>query len=352
MIKIPNPLSQRDKMSSSAPRLALIGCGAIAEAYYLPTLSRFPSVLEKIVLVDPNLARAKQMAVRFGPRTIAADYRTAIEEVDGAIIAAPTHQHYPVARDFLARGKPVLCEKPLAVSATQAEALVELARQANTVLATNYLQRLIPSFARVKEILASRALGEVRSIHYQAGVSFEWPTSSGFYFNSTLTARGVLRDRGAHVMDHICWWLEGKPEVISSQNDSFGGSEALALVRFALGSCKGTVKLSWLGSFPCLYAITCEGGTISGDVYDYQGFFVKDGQGRVQQVRANAREKTKTRVALKVVENFIQVVCRGERPLVAGCEVLDSLRFIDECYAAATRLEMPWYQMVEVEHAC
>ncbi|HEX9618160.1 MAG TPA: Gfo/Idh/MocA family oxidoreductase, partial [Anaerolineales bacterium] len=347
---IKDPLSKEGMPNSAAPRIALIGCGAIAESYYLPALARFPAVLEKLILVDCDLARAKQMAARFGARAIHPDYRSVTGDVDGAIIAASTHLHFPIADEFLSLGKPVLCEKPLAESAAQAEALVERARQTNAAFAANYLQRLIPSFAKVKEILASRALGEVRSIHYQVGEEFDWPTSSGFYFNSPLTARGVLRDRGAHVMDHICWWLEGKPEVIASQNDSYGGSEAVAFIRFTAGICWGTVKLSWLASFPCRYVVACEGGTITGDVYDYQGFFLKDGQDRAKRVQLHAKEKTKSSIALKVVENFIRVICNGERPLVSGCEALDSLRFIDECYAAAGRLEMPWYEIGEVQN--
>lgn len=351
-VKVSTPISRARLRIADCPRLALVGCGAIAESYYLPALARFPPVLEKTVLVDPDLARARRMAGRFGVGAISVDHRTIVEDVDGAIVAAPTHLHVPLAHDFLACGKPVLCEKPLAESAARAEALVELARRTGTALAVNYLQRLVPSFAGVKQILASGELGEVRSLHYQAGERFDWPTASGFYFNSALTARGVLRDRGAHVMDHICWWLEGKPEVVSCQNDSFGGSEALAIVRFALRSCQGTVKLSWLGSFPCRYTLSCEGGTICGDVYDYRGFSIRDERGRLKRVKTGGTETTKSKVALKVIENFIRVVCGGESPLVAGSEVLDSLRFIDECYAAATRLEMPWYEVGEMKDAC
>jgi predicted dehydrogenase len=331
-----------------APRLALIGCGAIAEAYYLPALTHCPGILERSVLVDSNLARAEQMAARFGVREIQPDYRSVIQDIDGAIVAAPTHLHYPIVHDLLSAGKPVLCEKPLAESASQARTLVERADQVGTALAVNYLQRLIPSFSRVKEFLTSGVIGEVRTIDYQVGEEFDWPTSSGFYFNSPLTARGVLRDRGAHVMDHICWWLGRKPQVVSSQNDSFGGSEALAIIRFTAGACEGTVRLSWLGSFPCRYFLACEGGTIHGEIYDYRGFFIQDVKGRVRRVEARAKENTKPKIALKVIQNFIEVVCRGENPLISGGEVLDSLHFIDECYAAGTRLEMPWYGLGEV----
>ena len=54
-------------------RIALVGCGAIAEIYHLPALAKFPSVMERLVLVDPNEARLKQMAEKFGVRETATE---------------------------------------------------------------------------------------------------------------------------------------------------------------------------------------------------------------------------------------------------------------------------------------
>ena len=54
---------------------------------------------------------------------------------DGVIIALPTHLHHPVSMDFLARGIPVLCEKPLAESVNKAQEMVDMANKTGTVLA-------------------------------------------------------------------------------------------------------------------------------------------------------------------------------------------------------------------------
>lgn len=236
--------------SASPPRIALIGCGAIAENYYLPALARGSRILDALTLVDRDIDRARKLATSFSVKNCLADYREALNEVDGAIIALPTHLHHPISMEFLSRGLPVLCEKPLAESADKAKEMVEQARKTGTVLTTNYLQRLWPQFARVKELLANRSLGQPLAIKYFVGEVFDWPTVSGFYFNSARSAAGVLRDRGAHVFDQICWWLGGKPKLMSSQNDSFGGGEAVAYIQFEHGRCVGEVKLSWLSNFP------------------------------------------------------------------------------------------------------
>jgi hypothetical protein len=48
-----------------------------------------------------------------------------------------------------------------------------------------------------------------------------------------------------------------------------------------------------------------------------------------------------------MVSNFVNVIAKGAPPLVSGEDVLASIEFIDECYAAASRLDMPWYENLE-----
>jgi predicted dehydrogenase len=330
-----------------APRLALVGCGAIAKEYYLPALSRHPAVMKKLILVDCDMAQAKALALEFGVNQYLSDYRQVLGQVDGTIIAVPTHLHHPIATEFLSRDTHVLCEKPLAESADKARAMVEQAQRTGTILAVNYLQRLYATFAKVKELLTDQALGELLSIKYTVGEEFKWPTVSGFYFNSPISSRGVLRDRGAHVIDHICWWLGRKPRLISCQNDSFGGSDSVAHVRFEFSHCVGEVQLSWLGGFPSQFEVKCAAGTIMGDVYDFRSLQMQSSGGLKKQIKMESGGKSKLDVACQIVTNFIHVVTSGEKPLVSGCQVLDSIEFIDECYSTATRLDMPWYEIPE-----
>ncbi len=342
---------RHENTSHSAPSIALIGCGAIAETYYLPALARHPDVLRRLILVDCDEGRAQRLAARFNVQTFQTDYRPTINRVDGAIIAVPTHLHYPISMEFLSQGVPVLCEKPLAESAEKARALNDCADSSSTSLAVNYLQRLIPTFAMVKEWLVEGAWGQPLSIEYFVSEEFKWPTASGFYFNAPVSSRGVLRDRGAHVMDHICWWLGGKPRLVSSQNDAFGGSEAVAHVQFEHKQCAGRVHLSWLATLPSRFNVGCEDATIQGDVYDYQSLVVKTRDGHRQRVNLKSKAKTKVDIADEVVTNFVNVIAKGEPPLVSGSDVLDSIQFIDECYAAATRLTTPWYAIAEAVNA-
>lgn len=326
-------------------KIALIGCGAIAEKYYLPALAKHHHLLENLILVDHDKTRLEKFATQFRIRNYAVDYRGVLENVDGVIIALPIELHHPISMEFLSRGVHVLCEKPLAESTDKAREMVEKAQQTGAILAVNYLQRLIPSFIKVKNLLVEKKFGEPLLLKYFVGEKFDWPTVSGFYFNSNISARGILRDRGAHVIDHICWWLGGKPNLLSSQNDSFGGSDAVAHVQFTRNKCFGEVKLSWLSSFPCKYFIKCQGGIVEGDVYDYQSVVITEDSGRKKRVKLPP--ETKSDIGFRMVTNFINVIYEDGKPLVPGSDVLDSIQFIDECYKSATRFDMPWYEFLE-----
>ena len=332
-------------LTKEIPRIALIGCGAIAEQCYMPALVKHPSVLGNLILVDRDEVRAHTLAKQFNVKDCSVDYREVLEKVGGAIIALPIDLHHPISMEFLSRGVHVLCEKPLAESADKAIDMVEEARRTGAVLAVDYLQRLIPSFAKVKQLLSDGTLGKPLLLQYFVGEEFDWPTVSGFYFNSQVSARGVVRDRGAHVMDHICWWLGEKPKLISCQIDSYGGSDAVAHVQFEHDRCHGEVKLSWLSNFPCTFMIKCESGTVEGDVYDYQQIVLTTKSGRKKRIKLNYA--TKSDIAFTLVTNFINVIGNIEKPLIVGSDVLDSIKFIDECYQAATRFNMPWYEVLE-----
>jgi predicted dehydrogenase len=149
-------------------------------------------------------------------------------------------------------------------------------------------------------------------------------------------------------LDHICWWLGGKPKVISSQNDSFGGSDAVAYVQFKHNKCIGEVKLSWLSSFPCRFVVEFERGSIEGEVSYPQSVLLTTGEGR--QKRVKLKSESWFALGYKIVANFIRVISNDEKPLVPGSDVLDSMSMVDECYATATRFEMPWYEIPEMKN--
>jgi predicted dehydrogenase len=334
--------------NTGAPRIALIGCGAIAESYYLPALAKYPRLMENLLLVDRNEARVQQLGQKLNVKERLTDYRSALDrQVDGVIVATPDHLHYPISAHFLSSGVHVLCDKPLAQTAPEAEELVRLALSNNAALAVNYTRRLFASSREVKRLLDDAAIGAPVSFRHSEGFDFNWPTVSGYCFDWRTTRKGVLVTQGTHVVDLICWWLGGKPEPLEFLHDSFGGPEALAHVKFKYYGCTGEITLSFLNKLPDNYLIQGEYGSIVGSTYDPECLVLTGKSGKSSRVKLSPGEVDYFGFGNRIVANFLRVVEKQEAPLVSGQDVLDSIRFIDECYSNASRFAMPWYEGLE-----
>lgn len=327
---------------SACPVVALIGCGAIAEQLYLPALSRWKHISEKLILVDTNEGRIRELSALSGSQHHTLDYREIIDKVDGAIVAVPHHLHYPVTMDFLRAGVHVLCEKPLAESTREACNMVRMAEERGVTLSVNNTRRLFPAYAKVKVLLDNETIGRPLSIEYLEGSEFKWPTASGFYFDSSQSAKGVLLDRGAHVLDLMCWWLDGRPDVLSSESDSFGGCETVSHVRLKHSDCICDVRLSWLYKLPNTFKVMGESGTIHGSIYDWDRLSITRNDGTHEKPRLRSKHRYFSDFGKDVVGNFLDVIRGNAQPLVAGRDVLNSIALLEECYAKVSRFDMPW----------
>ncbi len=151
------------------------------------------------------------------------------------------------------------------------------------------------------------------------------------------------------MLDLVCWWLGTKPRLLTSENDSLGGCEAVASVTFEQGSCRGEVRLSRLGKLPNRYRIDGERGSIEGGVYDWGTLDLTPDRRTGRATRLHYKNGEPTHFATRLLENFIEVIERNAAPLISAAEVISSLELLDEAYESATRFPMPWYNQEELK---
>jgi predicted dehydrogenase len=331
------------------PSIALVGCGAIAESLYMPALAEYPDVMEKLILVDNSLDRASAMAKKFHAGSVGTDYHEILGAVDGAIVAVPHHLHHAIAKDFLAAGVHVLCEKPLAETGDHVRDLIATARDKRVTISVNNTRRLVPNSIKVKELISQGAIGKLRSISYLEGSEFDWPTASGFYFNTNLSRKGIMLDLGAHIFDVISYWLGEKPQLLSAQCDSFGGPEAVAAVTLEHDGCICTVRMSHLSRLPNTFRITGDRGWILGEIHSV-GALTLSTPGGIQKIHTRSKADESAHFNRKPIAAFLGVLGNTGEPVVAAQDVLPSIELIEEAYARATRFPMPWYESAEVTH--
>ncbi|MBX3441530.1 MAG: Gfo/Idh/MocA family oxidoreductase [Planctomyces sp.] len=166
-----------ERSTSSEPlKVALIGCGQIADAH-LQQIARIRSA-RVIAVCDLHADLAEQAAARFG---IAARYNDpaemlARERPDVVQIATPAHTHHAVARLCLAADCHVYVEKPFTLTAPEAESLLDLAAERGRLACVGHDQLFDPAWLEVRDRIARGELGEVRHVESTLG----YPLSGQF----------------------------------------------------------------------------------------------------------------------------------------------------------------------------
>ena len=130
-------------------RLGVVGVGHLGKEH-ARILSALPDV-ELVGVADPHAVQAESVALRCHTQAFTG-HLALLPLVDAAVIAAPTFAHHAVASDFLARGIPVLVEKPLTADPAQAEELAALARRCGVVLQVGHIERFNPAFEAMQRL--------------------------------------------------------------------------------------------------------------------------------------------------------------------------------------------------------
>lgn len=324
------------------PPIALIGCGAIAEAFYIPAFTKRPELLESLILVDRDLDRAEAVRARIGAARAVDDYRDVLSEVSGAIVATPHHLHHPITMDFVRHGVHVLCEKPLAQTGAEVDEIAAAAAEHEVQVGVNHTRRLFTSFQEVQRLTASGAIGELREVDYVVGEPFGWPAETNTYFGAAVGGRGVLFDTGAHIVDLVCWFMGGEPELVRYEDDSRGGTEAVAKLTVRRGDATGKIHLSWLSKLRNTYRVVGTEGSLEGRIYEWSSYTHRDENGRARTVRTD-KTREFTHFADKLLANFTAVIEGRESPIVTPGDARTGVALIDACYQNRGTIDAPWF---------
>lgn len=329
-------------------KLAIIGCGAAVRRYYVPALKNHPNLINELMLVDKNTDAAKELSGELGGGSVHSDYHDVIDSINGAVVAVPNSLHYPIALELLKAGVHVLCEKPLAETLQEAQELNKIAKEKNVFLSVNNTRRMFPSFTAIKELIADGKIGEITSISYTEGNTFAWPSSTGFYVNPKISSKGILSDVGPHVLDLICWWIGGKPEVKSFLDDSYGGPESVVKMSARHGACNIQIFINRLNDIDCSYEIRGKLGVIKGKVFEWDKIMISQDHDIFAEKRLPCMAKNYPSFVQPIIDNFVNVVAKEEQPLVSGIDVQDSIELIEDCYLQRNRFELPWNDSIQV----
>lgn len=335
----------------------LVGCGAVSQSFYLPTLRLLAASGEIVLhtLVDP-LPSARHSLAKSFPGVREEGQISAVNAPVGslAIIATPVRFHAQQTCEAFARGWHVLCEKPMATTTSDCERMIAEAQLTQRLLAIGLYKRFFPSSRYLKDIISNRKFGALKSFRIAEGGPFKWPAATASFFDKAQASGGVLIDIGVHVFDLLSWWI-GDPEAFSYADDAMGGLETNARVVLHYGEgAVGTVHLSRDWATSNEYRFIFEQGMVCWPVNEANRLTVQlndtaaalradliwpltDGfQESPQKVETNPQS------FIAQLKNVLGAIRGRESLLVSGEEGARSLRLIEQCYQTRTLLKQPW----------
>jgi predicted dehydrogenase len=190
-------------------------------------------------------------------------------EVDAVFVATPNSLHLPDVLAAIDAGKPVLCEKPLAMNANEARQMVEAARRKNVLFGVAHIFRFDESVRSIREHIASGAVG--RPIFARSEFSFLADPSHPrkWLYDAAIAGAGPVFDIGVHCIDTLRFVLQDEVVRVSAtavSDEKSGSVEASAtlILEFSRGTL-GIVPVSYRAEYRTPLEIVGDTGVIRAD---------------------------------------------------------------------------------------
>ena len=213
--------------------VAVIGCGFMGRTHSNAycRVSNFFDLEYKPVLkaiCDRNEEKAKAFAKQWGFESVETDWKRLLErdDIDLIDICTPNNLHAEMAIAAAQAGKMIICEKPLAMNATQGRTMVDAIEKAGVANLVSYNYRRIPAVTLAKQLIDQGKLGRI--YHYRANFLQDWTISADvpqggdglWRLDAKESGSGVTGDLLAHCIDTAIW-LNGPIKQVTAMTETF-----------------------------------------------------------------------------------------------------------------------------------
>jgi UDP-N-acetylglucosamine 3-dehydrogenase len=180
---------------SSKIGVALIGCGYSGCELHGVWYKDIPEI-KLVTAVDSNLERARKAAERFGATSSTNDWRAVLNDPDVSMVDVnvPPGLNREIVVAAAEAGKHILCEKPMATSLQDADAMIAAADRNHVKFMIGHVLHFFPEYAEVKEAVAENVIGKLH-----AGNAIRWLGEPYFPFSSTWNKWYGSRELGGGV---------------------------------------------------------------------------------------------------------------------------------------------------------
>lgn len=328
--------------------VALVGAGAFGE-FCLAAFADMPEVTIAAV-VDVDVERSKRCAEHYNALSYTR-LEDALDHPAVEIVAlnTPPFLHAPQGLAVLQAGRHLFCEKPLALSTKDGEALAAVAQANNCCLTVNYVMRQNPLWALAASLRASGVVGRLLHmdlVNHAAGKDLP----ANHWFWDPQKSGGIWIEHGVHFFDAFAWVAGSTGRVLSAHSTSAAQVECLAvygetLAHFYHGFTHShrteqtTAHLTFEHAHVTLHDWVPTQMTILTEISPDQldgmlpataAVTAYDAQRWQVQVKLGRKSEVYTRCIADGMRQFISAI-RGEEPLIVSAhEALSSLRMAEE----------------------
>lgn len=332
--------------------VGIIGCGKITQVRHAPEFADNPNVvLSGFCSMHGN--RAEALAAQYGGRV----YETYQEmladpQIDAVSICTANHTHAEIAIAAFQAGKHVLCEKPMAMTLADCEAMVAAADAAKRHFMIAQNQRKAQAHIVARRLLAEGAIGDIISFRLMYGHSGpdNWSADAGsntWFFNKDKAIMGVAADLGVHKTDVLHYVTGLKITEVTAQVATLNkknpdgtpisvDDHAFCLYKLENG-VMGTMTVSW-----CFYGEEDNSTIFYGTkgimkIYDNPDFGIRISQPGGNEIcyKLGTIMTNDNLFKSGIIDSFVDTVLEKQAPEITGREVLATMRAIFACAESA-----------------
>ncbi len=263
------------------------------------------------------------------------------QELDGAIICSENAHHAPLVLQAAGRVGAILCEKPIATTASDGQEMIDRCRETGTKLQIAFPMRFAPPVMELKQQLDRGMLGEIYSVK---STNHGWMPGRWF-IDHKLSGGGAVLDHTVHVIDLLRWFWNTEVEEIYAEvgyelmNPGLGIDD-VGMLSFRLANgVFGTLDTSW--SRPESYTTW---GDVKLDVLGEQGLICVDAFEQNLQVSSDEAGKTSavnwgSSGDEGLVADFVDMIREDRAPSISGEDGQRALEVALAAYESARRAE-------------
>jgi len=328
-------------------KIGIIGCGKIAEVRHAPEYKENPDC-QIAGFYDVAEENAEKLARQYGGRVFSSVEAMFESDIDAVSVCVANRFHASISIQALRAGKHVLCEKPMATTEADCEAMVRAAKESGKILMIGLNQRLAKAHVKGREILQSGKLGELVGFetHFSHPGPENWTgKTNSWFFDKKISQFGVMADLGVHKTD-ILYYLTGKKIVKTSAvlattdkkypDGSLVDVDDNAIAIYTLeNGVVGTMNVSWTnyGQEDNSTRLYCQEGVIR--FYDdpHYSLIVEKKDGTIipyelDKLTSNKEQTSGERTNTGVINTFMDAIVNGKEEVLSGESVIHAMHVI------------------------